>query len=167
MSNSQKNIFLLVGLFLFILNIILVSGVNLNNNIVFNTSISNSSVTFSVNATANYIIIYSNSIYFDNVTYVENGTTKNCVFYNHSINNNIDILNMNCVAAGGGGGGGGGGIELLKTILINDTVGGRIPRNETIHKDNIRLITTGIMGFLIFLFIIVTIIIVYRNKYKK
>ena len=97
----------------------LVNAVDLNTGTVFNTTSSNSSMTFTRNTTAEEIRITSTKLFLQN--YVDpNG--KTCDITHTAENTNIDSATFNCTPTTGGGGT--GKIPFLNeinTTLCNET----------------------------------------------
>lgn len=118
----MKKYILFALLFLFIVQ---VQAINIGQNVTLNTSVSNSSFTFSSNTTVDRIDIYSTYIYLTNLT----DTFNNVCDYNQSeINTNVDISGVTCISSvqHGGGSGGVGGIESFEgaeqQVKIKDTL---------------------------------------------
>jgi len=91
--NDKKKLILL-----FVLALLpLISSVSLNPNTILNTTISNSSVTFSFNVNITNITINNNAIYMVNVNYTKDDVWEFCDFINYSVeNSNLDSANFPC-----------------------------------------------------------------------
>ena len=107
----KKLIFILIAS-IFILSF--ASAITLDSTAVLNTTVSNSSITFSIEVTASEITIEPTYIYLTDVSYIQGGVTKTCATLNHSTANTVlDSANFPCTgpdspddpdSPGGGGG---------------------------------------------------------------
>jgi len=89
---------LLIGIIAIFL-ISLVGAVNIDTTTIMNTSVSNSSITFSVSITSDNIIIESTSINITNATYTTD-VLRSCDIYWDTINSNLDSADFGCAPAG-------------------------------------------------------------------
>jgi len=93
MKGKQLIIFVLGIFFIFPF----VSGVTLDSTTVLNTTVSNSSMTFSITVTVSEITIEPTYIYLTDVSYVQGGVTKTCATLTHSQENTVlDSANFPC-----------------------------------------------------------------------
>jgi hypothetical protein len=105
----KKLIFILIAS-IFILSF--ASAITLDSTTVLNTTVSNSSMTFSIEVTASEITIEPTYIYLTSVSYVQDGTTKTCSTLNHSTANTVlDSANFPCTESTSDPPGGGGGVS--------------------------------------------------------
>ena len=89
--------FVLKSIFVFALFINLATGVSINSGTVLNTSISNSSITFSFNVNVNNFTVESGSVLIYGINFVNQSGTYICNDVNHSIaNSSIDSSQFIC-----------------------------------------------------------------------
>ena len=101
--------FVLRSIFIFILFINLAAGVSINSGTVLNTSISNSSITFSFNVNVNNFTVEPVSVLLYGISFVNQSGTYICNDVNHSIANaSIDSSQFICFLQSSGGSPGGG-----------------------------------------------------------
>lgn len=115
----------LLTLFLGIFLISFVNTVSLDTDTILNTTVSNSSMTFTIPANVRNLTVENNSIYLYWVTYTQEGISKFCTSINHTDNNtNLDSADFNCTAeiTGIGAGTGAGSTTIEKEEIVEDII---------------------------------------------
>lgn len=107
---EQKILLILLSISLILFLSALGSALSFDSGTILNTSVSNSSITFSIPVTADTLTIEPNYIYLTNVQYLSGGYNYQCSTLNHSIQNSVlDSANFSCICINCGGTSSGGG----------------------------------------------------------